>query len=318
MSSEVYFAQRRATQGAGLLEKLEQLFDAAGIGAFLEQGDLAAIKLTFPESGNTTSVRAPYAARVAGKLRQYGASPFLTDSHPFLPHRAGHGLELLSGMTRLSFGAVEAPLLMADGLCGRDELLTPVPQGRHFKEIALATALAQADAIVSLCHLTGHPAWGFAGALWNLGFGAASQSGKLAILSAPRPGSLERVMHQASDLVLQEKLVESLAGLVALKSGKIGYITLLLDLIPHPDDQPFSDAAIAPDIGILASLDPVAIDQAAIDLLNQAPGLSGTRLSDPASADKIKDLFPLINWEHQLNYAQQLGLGKRDYELMII
>ncbi|MFP5503869.1 MAG: DUF362 domain-containing protein, partial [Candidatus Sericytochromatia bacterium] len=80
----------------------------------------------------------------------------------------------------------------------------------------------------------------------------------------------------------------------------------------------WSDTPIVPDIGILASRDPVALDQASVDLLNQTPGLAGTRLQDPGSHDKLRDMYPAIDWEVQLAYAERLGLGKRDYELMII
>lgn len=73
-----------------------------------------------------------------------------------------------------------------------------------------------------------------------------------------------------------------------------------------------------PGLGILASLDPVAIDQAAVDLVNQAPGnpLSILETGLEPGADKFKALFPNIDWRHQLEYAEHIGVGSRTYELI--
>jgi uncharacterized Fe-S center protein len=98
----------------------------------------------------------------------------------------------------------------------------------------------------------------------------------------------------------------------------LGSVTLVVDVTPGSADGTWSDAAVAPDIGLLASRDPVAIDQAAIDLFQGAPGVAGTRLSDPTTKDKLRDLNPGVDWEHALRYAERVGLGTRDYELMII
>lgn len=310
MSSEVYFAQRRATQGGGLLDKLEQLCDAAGFAQLAGAGELVAVKLAFGEPGNTTYARPPIVARVLRKLTQYGMRPFLTDTVALPPSRRAHGLEVLAAAAAHGFG--DAPVLVADGLKGLDA--TPVAiGGQHFEHVSVASALAQADGLLSVCHFTGHDATGFAGALYALGMGGASLEGKRRILE----GTLDLAPEDASMLV-QERLVEMFKGVVGPKKRQVGYVNLLLDLTPETDEQGWSDAAIAPDIGILASRDPVALDQACLDLLNQAPGLAGTRLSDPYAKDKLHALFPGIDYTRQLQVAESLGLGKRDYELMII
>jgi hypothetical protein len=76
-----------------------------------------------------------------------------------------------------------------------------------------------------------------------------------------------------------------------------------------------------PDIGIVASLDPVAIDQASADLMNAQAGLPSSCLEggalDPGS-DKIRAVYPMIPWEHQLEYAEQVGLGVRSYEFITV
>jgi len=144
-----------------------------------------------------------------------------------------------------------------------------------------------------------------------MGFGTASLAGKRRILGSAGADP-------AAAGGMQERLVDALKGLTEAKERKLGYVTLLVDLTPGSDDVDWSDAAVAADIGLLASRDPVAIDQAAVDLFQAAPGVPGTRLSDPGTKDKLRDLYPGVDWEHALRYAERIGLGTRDYELMII
>lgn len=307
MTSEVYFAQRRATQGAGLLEKLDQLLDAAGFASLVAPGEVVALKLSFGEVGNTTHLRPHYLQRIVRKVRQYGGKPFLTDTLPAAPSRRASAVDQLVAAHQHGYGfdALEAPLVVADGLTGRDHQLLPAT-GKHLQEVPVASAIAQADVLICISHFTGHEPTGFAGALLSLGLGATSLAGKAQITGAEANGGL------------QERNVEAAAAVAAAKPRKVGFINLLLDLTPEWDNQAWSDAAVAPEIGILASRDPVGLDQASADLFNQAPGLAGTRLADPAAKDKLRDLFPNTDWEAQLKYAQSLGLGSRDYELMII
>ena len=116
---------------------------------------------------------------------------------------------------------------------------------------------------------------------------------------------------------IQEKIVEYCYGIVKGKIGNIGYMTFVVDVTPHCDCAPWSDSPIVPDIGILASLDPVAIDQAAADLVNKSRGLEGTKLKHHHSPgdDKIRAIVN-IDWTAQLRYAEELGLGSRAYELI--
>jgi uncharacterized protein len=71
-------------------------------------------------------------------------------------------------------------------------------------------------------------------------------------------------------------------------------------------------------IGVAASLDPVAIDKASVDLVNAEPALAGTRLqvNTEPGGDKFKGLYPKVDWPIQLEYAEKIGLGSRAYELV--
>ena len=115
-----------------------------------------------------------------------------------------------------------------------------------------------------------------------------------------------------------EKMVEYAKAVLSQKNQKTIFITFLTDVSPLCDCTPFSDRSIVPGLGVLASLDPVAIDQAAVDLVNQAPGnpLSNLETGMEPGADKFKALFPNIEWRHQLDYAEDSGLGSKTYELI--
>jgi len=118
--------------------------------------------------------------------------------------------------------------------------------------------------------------------------------------------------------VFQEKIVEYAYAVLLNKKQKSAFFNFVLDVSPQCDCYPFSDTPIVPNIGILASLDPVAIDQASADLVNKTQGLPDTRLKDNIlpGEDKFKGIYPHIDWNIQLDYAEKLGLGTREYDLI--
>jgi uncharacterized Fe-S center protein len=120
-----------------------------------------------------------------------------------------------------------------------------------------------------------------------------------------------------SGVAVQEKIAEHAAGVLARKRGKAGFINFLVDIAPQCDCYPFSDASVVPDIGILASLDPVAIDKASADLINSQPGVPGTALkATEAGADKLRSLYPELDWTVQIRHAEEMGLGSSEYDLV--
>ncbi len=118
----------------------------------------------------------------------------------------------------------------------------------------------------------------------------------------------------------QKKMVEYTYGVLKEKREKTIFINFITQVSPECDCYPFADVPIVADIGILASTDPVAIDQASTDLVNQQPGNSLSKLKSglEPGGDKLRGLFPEVDWTIQLQYAQKLGLGQRDYELIKI
>jgi len=114
-----------------------------------------------------------------------------------------------------------------------------------------------------------------------------------------------------------KKMMEYTYGVMLSKKDRALFINFVTQVSPECDCYGYNDFPIVGDIGILAGSDPVALDQACVDLINQAPGLPGSQLKDLApGVDKIKDIYPQIDWPIQLDYAEQLGLGTREYELV--
>ncbi len=118
-----------------------------------------------------------------------------------------------------------------------------------------------------------------------------------------------------------ERMAEYAYGAWKMKEDRIGFINFVINVTPLCDCAPWSDAPIVPDIGILASYDPVAIDRASYDLVNQQAGNPFSKIGDCARGlksgeDKFKAMYPKTKGELQLSYGAQLGMGSEDYELI--
>jgi hypothetical protein len=118
----------------------------------------------------------------------------------------------------------------------------------------------------------------------------------------------------------QMKMVEYAGAVVQAKPGRVGYVNFITDVHPVCDCYGTEKVAIVRDIGVVASLDPVAIDTASYDLVNEAPVAEDAELSDGyhVGSDKFRDLHPDVDPTVQLRHAEELGLGTRDYELVEI
>jgi uncharacterized Fe-S center protein len=104
------------------------------------------------------------------------------------------------------------------------------------------------------------------------------------------------------------------------KAGKALFLNFLTNISPACDCYGHSDAPIVQDLGIAASKDPVAIDQASVDLVNGQPAATESCLEtcrNPGE-DKFRGLYPKVDWTVQLAHGEKIGLGRRDYELIRI
>jgi len=118
---------------------------------------------------------------------------------------------------------------------------------------------------------------------------------------------------------LQEKMVEYVMGIKNQKKEKVIYINFLIDISPGCDCCNFSNAPIVPDLGILLSDDPIAVDKASADLINDAPyNPSWSTMDKFKDQDKFKAIYKDIDWNWQLNYGQQMGIGNKEYKIVKI
>jgi len=118
--------------------------------------------------------------------------------------------------------------------------------------------------------------------------------------------------------IVQQKMAEYAAAVLHDKEGRFAAINFILDVTPDCDCLGWSDNPIVPNIGIAASYDPVAVDSASLDLVNQARGSAMSALDDAsgASPDKFSRIHQGIDPTAQLVHAEKIGLGRRDYELI--
>lgn len=119
---------------------------------------------------------------------------------------------------------------------------------------------------------------------------------------------------------LSERLAEYALGAASLFPEKALYLNFLLRITPDCDCVPFSDRPIVPDIGILASTDPVAIDAASLDLIDGQHGLAGSRLAahHAPGEDKFAGVWPEIPIRTQISHGEKIGLGTAEYDLIRI
>jgi uncharacterized protein len=117
-----------------------------------------------------------------------------------------------------------------------------------------------------------------------------------------------------------ERMVEYAYGAVMGKENRVGFMNFLIRITPDCDCFPFSDAPIVPDIGILASKDPVAIDAAGFNLVNQQQGYKDSLLTSHhhPGGDKFKGVHAQTDGYLQIRYAEEIGMGSSKYDLIKI
>jgi uncharacterized Fe-S center protein len=118
----------------------------------------------------------------------------------------------------------------------------------------------------------------------------------------------------------QRRMVDYTRAVLTGKEHTSFFVNFLTNVSPACDCYPHADAALIADVGILASIDPIAIDQASVDLVNQQEGNPLSLMGETCGAgcDKFREVYPRIDWTIQLDYGQKKGLGHREYELVAI
>jgi uncharacterized Fe-S center protein len=118
---------------------------------------------------------------------------------------------------------------------------------------------------------------------------------------------------------LNEKIAEY--AFAVLKDKPNFHISFIMNVSPNCDCWDVNDQAIVPDIGIAASFDPVALDRACVDLVNQTMEIQGSLLTDKGwkkGKDKFHAMYPEVQWEYCLDHAEEIGLGQQKYQLIVV
>ncbi len=115
---------------------------------------------------------------------------------------------------------------------------------------------------------------------------------------------------------VQEKMAEYALAVSKQKEGKCLYVNSLLDITPHCDCMGSSQQSFVPDIGLLVSRDPVAIDRASTDFVNGKFKWDGKKVVQGEESDPLRKIYSYVDWSIQLKYAAEIGLGSDNYELV--
>jgi len=185
----VWFAPARTTKKQSLVTRAGTLLQRAGLSSAIEEGDMVAIKLHFGEEGNTGFVNPVFLREVVRLVREAGGKPFLTDSNTLYRGQRCNAVDHLECALHngFSYATVNAPLIIADGLDGRDAVDVPIEGFDHFDSVRIGAAAVHADAMVVVTHVKGHEATGFGGAMKNVGMGLGSRSAKQRMHSDLKP-----------------------------------------------------------------------------------------------------------------------------------
>ena len=185
-----------------------------------------------------------------------------------------------------------------------------IPNGKVLKKNYVGKNLANYNALLVLSHFKGHAMGGYGGALKQLSIGCASSHGKTLIHTAGVTDD-QKVLFQ--NLPEQDRFLEAMAdaakSVVDYFKGNAVYINVMKNISIDCDCDAHASAPCMQDIGILASLDPVAVDQACLDLVYQS--------NDPGK-DKLIERIESRHGVHTIESAYDLGVGNREYELVQI
>lgn len=287
MKSKVYFT-REITPGKVL--KLYKLLNR-------ELNGRVAVKVHSGEAGNQNFLRPdfwkPVIEHVNGTVVEcntaYEGERNTTEKHQKILEKHGWSklfpVDLLDG---------EGPDLALD-----------IPQGRVIQKNYVGKDLADYDSLLVLSHFKGHPMGGYGGALKQLSIGIASSYGKAYIHGAGKPEEMWTADHDR----FLESMADAAKSVIDYFKGNIIYINVMKNMSVDCDCCAVAEDPCMEDIGILISTDPIAIDQACINLVYEA---------EDAGRDHLLERMESRNGVHTIEAAAALGYGNREYELITV
>lgn len=289
--AKVYFTKEITS------ESLVKIYEKLGI----ELKGNVAVKLHSGEEGNQNYLRPEFVKdiidRVSGTIVEcntaYDGERNTTDKHKKL--MTNHGWDKYYNVD----------IMDSDG-----DIILDIPNGNVIDKDYVGSHLNNYDSMLVLSHFKGHPMGGYGGALKQLSIGVASSGGKAYIHTA---GKTTDVNNLWSNIPEQDKFIEAMADAASAVHNKfkehIAYINVMKDMSVDCDCCAKAEDPCMKDIGVLASLDPIAIDKACLDLIYNS--------NDPGKKHLIERI-ETRNGTHIISAADKLGFGTSDYELINI
>lgn len=196
-------------------------------------------------------------------------------------------------------------LYQVDIMDEEGDIKLKVPEGKRIQVNYVGNHLKNYDSMLVISHFKGHPMGGFGGALKNISIGVASSYGKAYIHGAGEPEKIWTADHDS----FLESMADADKSIIDYFNGNMAFINIMCNMSVDCDCCAKAEDPCMKDIGILASLDPVALDQACIDLVYQ---------SDDMGRDHLVERIESRNGIHTIEAAAALEVGTRKYNLIEI
>lgn len=178
-----------------------------------------------------------------------------------------------------------------------------IPNGKRIKKVQVGKNMLNYGSMLVLSHFKGHPMGGFGGALKQLSIGCASSYGKAYIHGAGEPEKIWTADHDS----FLESMADAAEAVVRHFNGDMVFINVMKNMSVDCDCCAVAEDPCMADIGILASLDPIAVDRACLDLVYA---------SDDPGRDHLLERIESRNGAHTVDAAAELGFGSKEYELI--
>lgn len=284
--SKVYFTKTLTN------DAMIQMYEALGI----KLPGKVAVKLHSGEVGNQNFIRPPFFKPVIDHVKgtivecntAYTGKRDTTKAH--WETMKAHGWTDIA----------DVDIMDEDG-----ELELTIEGGKKIQKNYVGSHLSNYDSMLVLSHFKGHPMGGFGGALKNISIGIASSHGKAYIHGVGVPEDFWNSDHDS----FLESMADAAKSIVTFFDGKMAFINVMCNMSVDCDCCAVAAEPKIGDIGILASLDPIALDQACLDLVYAS--------NDPGKGDLIERIESR-NGVHTVEAAAELGFGSRDYELITL
>ena len=184
----------------------------------------------------------------------------------------------------------------------------PIPNGKQIKKNYVGKDMMKYDSMLVLSHFKGHPMGGYGGALKQLSIGCSSSAGKTYIHTAGVTDDQYQLWnHVAPQDAFLEAMADAASSVVKHFNGNMAFVNIMCNMSVDCDCCAIAEDPCMKDIGILASLDPIALDQACIDLIQN---------SDDPGRDHMLERINTRHGTHTIDAAAELGFGTKEYKLV--